>query len=146
MERITRKFRPEIWQDDDFNEVLAECCGECCEEVEVKHSILRQGFKFNCPICGHPDHFCSLCTHAEDNPDHDCDFEKGECWRDRQWDEYNKTKHYNVRFYLHTFVDFEVEAKDEKEAVEIANNLEYDMDQLLDNMVPDNEEDVTEIK
>lgn len=52
---------------------------------------------------------------------------------------------YNVRLYLHTFVDFEVEAKDKKEAVEIANNLEYDMDQLLDNMVPDNEEDVTKI-
>lgn len=48
---------------------------------------------------------------------------------------------YNVRFYLHTFVDFEVEAKDEKEAVEIADNLEYDMDQLLDNMVSE-EEDV----
>lgn len=52
---------------------------------------------------------------------------------------------YNVRFYLHTFVDFKVDAKDEKEAVEIAEDLEYDMDQLLDNMVPDNETDVEEI-
>lgn len=55
-------------------------------------------------------------------------------------------KKYNVRFYLHTFVDFEVEANDEKEAVEIADNLEYDMDQLLDNMVPDGSEEVEEIK
>lgn len=53
---------------------------------------------------------------------------------------------YNVRFYLHTFVDFEVEAASEKEAIDMAENLEYDMDQILDNMVPDNETDVTEIE
>lgn len=54
-------------------------------------------------------------------------------------------KKYNVRIYLHTFVDYTVEANTEKEAIEMVDNLEYDMDQLLDNMVPDNEEDVTEI-
>ena len=39
-----------------------------------------------------PDLFCYLCTHAEDNPQHYCDWEKEneECWRDRQWRKYNK--------------------------------------------------------
>ena len=55
-------------------------------------------------------------------------------------------KKYNVRFYLHTFVDFEVEAETAEDAEEIANNLEYDMDQLLDNMVPCEDVDIYEIK
>ena len=55
-------------------------------------------------------------------------------------------KKYCVRFYLHTFVDFEVEAENEKEAVEIADNMEYDIEQLIDNLASDNSEDVMEIK
>lgn len=47
---------------------------------------------------------------------------------------------FNVRIYLHTFVDFQVEAKDEEEAIEIASNKEYDMEQLLDNLASDSEE------
>lgn len=85
-------FNPEIWKDEYFAEELAEHCPHCDEEVEVYHSILKQGFKYICPNCGQPDHFCSLCTHAEDNPEHYCDWNKenGECWRDRQWRKYNK--------------------------------------------------------
>ena len=85
-------FNPEIWKDEYFAEELAEHCPHCDEEVEVYHSILKQGFKYICPNCGQPDHFCSLCTHAEDNPEHYCDWneENGECWRDRQWRKYNK--------------------------------------------------------
>lgn len=55
-------------------------------------------------------------------------------------------KKYNVRIYLHTFVDYVVEAENEKDAVEIADNMEYDMDQLLDNLTPDGSEDVEEEK
>lgn len=85
-------FNPEIWKDEYFAEELAEHCPHCDEEVEVYHSILKQGFKYICPNCGQPDHFCSLCSHAEDNPEHYCDWNKenGECWRDRQWRKYNK--------------------------------------------------------
>lgn len=85
-------FNPEIWKDEYFNEYLAEHCPHCVEEVEVFHSILKQGFKYICPNCGQPDHFCSLCLHEEDNPEQYCDWdeENGECWRDRQWREYNK--------------------------------------------------------
>ena len=84
-------FNPEIWKDEYFNEYLAEGCPNCGEEVEVFHSILKQGFKYICPNCGQPDHFCSLCLHEEDNPEQYCDWdeENGECWRDRQWREYN---------------------------------------------------------
>lgn len=87
-------FKPEIWADDNFGKVLAECCCGCGEEVEVEHSILKQGFKYKCPKCGETDHFCSLCSWADDNPNHYCDWNKetGECWRDRQWNEYQKTK------------------------------------------------------
>lgn len=87
-------FNPELWKDEFFNEMLAEHCPHCDEEVEVTHSILRQGFKYVCPNCGQPDHFCSLCMHEEDNPEHYCDWNKenGECWRDRQWREYNKKR------------------------------------------------------
>lgn len=52
---------------------------------------------------------------------------------------------YNARFYLHTFVDFEVEADNEEEALDIAENLELDIEQLKDNLVPDNTEDVWKI-
>lgn len=92
MNKTEPTFNPEIWKDEYFNEELAEHCPHCDEEVEVFHSILKQGFKYICPNCGMPDHFCSLCTHAEDNPEHYCDWkeENGECWRDRQWREYNK--------------------------------------------------------
>lgn len=92
MDKTEPTFNPEIWKDEYFNEELAEHCPHCDEEVEVFHSILKQGFKYICPNCGMPDHFCSLCAHAEDNPEHYCDWkeENGECWRDRQWREYNK--------------------------------------------------------
>ena len=85
-------FNPEIWKDEYFDEKLTENCPNCGEEVEVFHSILKQGFKYICPNCGMPDHFCSLCIHAEDNPEQYCDWEEEneECWRDRQWREYNK--------------------------------------------------------
>lgn len=52
-------------------------------------------------------------------------------------------KKFSVRVYLHTFVDYEVEAENEKEAKEVAENKEYDIDQILDNMVP---ADVTDVK
>ena len=55
-------------------------------------------------------------------------------------------KKYNVRFYLHTFVDFEVEANSQEQAVEKAESMEYDMRQLFYNLTTDNEEDVWEIK
>lgn len=54
-------------------------------------------------------------------------------------------KKYNVRIYLHTFIDYEVMAENKEDAVEEAQNLDYDMEQLLENMVPDEEEDVTEL-
>lgn len=54
-------------------------------------------------------------------------------------------KKYRVTFPLYTSVTFEVEANNEDEALEIANNMEYDMDQLLDNMVPYEHEEIQEI-
>jgi len=49
-------------------------------------------------------------------------------------------KKYSVRIYLHTFVDMEVEAENKKEAQEIASYTdEYDMEQVMANMVPCNE-------
>ena len=85
-------FNPDLWKDEFLNEKLAEYCPNCGDEVEVFHSILKQGFKYICPNCGQPDHFCSLCLHEEDNPEQYCDWEEEneECWRDRQWREYNK--------------------------------------------------------
>ena len=55
-------------------------------------------------------------------------------------------KKYNVRIYLHTFVDVEVEAENEQEAIEIAENSEYDMRQIFENMIQDNSSDVEEIE
>lgn len=54
-------------------------------------------------------------------------------------------KKYNVRVYLHTFVDYEVEAENINDAIDEARNLDYDMEQMLGNMVPAEEEDVTEL-
>lgn len=52
-----------------------------------------------------------------------------------------KKKKYNVRIFLHTFVDFyDVEAENEKEASELADSMEYDMGQILDNMTPSDED------
>lgn len=56
-----------------------------------------------------------------------------------------QTKTYSVRIYLHTFVDFEVEAETKEDAIDIAENTEYDMDQLLDNMTPGDDPDAEEI-
>lgn len=56
-------------------------------------------------------------------------------------------KKYNVRIYLHTFVDVEVEAENDTRAKEEAELKEYDMRQILDNMVQDETDiDVEEIK
>ena len=53
---------------------------------------------------------------------------------------------YNVRIYLHTFVDVEVEAENETRAKEEAEFKEYDMRQILDNMTQDETDiDVEEI-
>ena len=55
-------------------------------------------------------------------------------------------KKYAARVYLCTFCDYEVEAENEKEAKEIAEALEYDMDDILDNMCQADDTDVREIK
>lgn len=60
------------------------------------------------------------------------------------WLKSKPTKKYCVRLYLHTFADIEVEAENEDEAIELAENIN-DIDQLLDNLIQDNESDVTEI-
>lgn len=52
---------------------------------------------------------------------------------------------YNVRVYLNTFCDFEVEAKDENEAVFLTDNMQLDMNQLLDNMCRTEEPSVVKI-
>lgn len=52
---------------------------------------------------------------------------------------------YNVRVYLTTFCDFEVEAKDEAEAVSLTDNMQLEMGQLLDNMCRTEEPSVIEI-
>lgn len=54
-------------------------------------------------------------------------------------------KKYNVRVYLHTFCDFEVEAENEQDAIEIAENNDYDMEQIIYNMVQDGSSDVEEV-
>lgn len=56
-------------------------------------------------------------------------------------------KKYNVRIYLHTFVDVEVEAENDTMAKEEAELKEYDVRQILDNMTQDETDiDVEEIK
>lgn len=56
-------------------------------------------------------------------------------------------KKYNVRIYLHTFVDVEVEAENDTMAKEEAELKEYDMRQILDNMTQDETDiDVEEIE
>ena len=84
-------FRPDLWSAENIGEKLTECCGHCGKQNTIKHSIIKQGFKHKCPKCGEDEHFCSLCMDAEDNPSHYCDWINGECWRDRQWNEYRKT-------------------------------------------------------
>lgn len=54
-------------------------------------------------------------------------------------------KKYIVRVYLTTFCDFEVEAKDENEAIFLTDNRQLDMNQILDNMCRADEPSVTEI-
>ncbi len=41
---------------------------------------------------------------------------------------------YQVRVYLTTYCDFEVDAKDEAEAIFLTDNKQLDMNQVLDNM------------
>lgn len=60
-------------------------------------------------------------------------------------------KKYNVRIYLYSFVDFEVEAHDENDAIDGAWNkmdigLDDVRDQLFDNLVEGASPDVIEIK
>ena len=56
-------------------------------------------------------------------------------------------KKYNVRIYVHTFVDMEVEANSKEEAIEIAENTDFDCnDQILENMVIADDTDAEEIK
>ena len=57
----------------------------------------------------------------------------------------NNMKKYSVRVYLHTFCDYEVEAENEKEAKEIAEDMEYDMDDMLGNICRCDDTDVEEI-
>ena len=59
-------------------------------------------------------------------------------------------KRYCVRVYLHTFVDYEVEAENENEAREIAENNDWlngePFEQVQGNMVLADDTDVMEIK
>ena len=55
-------------------------------------------------------------------------------------------KKYRVKFYFHTSVEYEVEADDDEQAIEIANEKECDVRQMLDNLTEDNSPDVEEIK
>ncbi len=55
-------------------------------------------------------------------------------------------KIYNVRISLSTYVDVEVEADSKDEAIQLAEQTEYDMGQLLDNLVPDDNVEVTEVE
>lgn len=52
---------------------------------------------------------------------------------------------YQLRVYLTTFCDFEVEAKDETEAIFLTDNETLDMNQILDNMCRTEEPSVIEI-
>lgn len=65
--------------------------------------------------------------------------------RTRKESDRKAMKKYSVRIYLHTFVDYEVMADNMKDAIDEARNLDYDIEQMLENMVPDEEEDVTEL-
>ena len=53
---------------------------------------------------------------------------------------------YSVRKYYATFVDVEVEANTTKEAIEIAENIEPDMGQVSENMVPSDESEARVIE
>ena len=55
-------------------------------------------------------------------------------------------KKYNVRISLHTFVDVEVEAESKDEAIQLAEQMDYDMGQLFDNLTSGNDMEVTEIE
>ena len=55
-------------------------------------------------------------------------------------------KKYNVRISLSTYVDVEVEAETQDEAIQLAEQKDYDMGQLLDNLTSDDEYEVTEIE
>jgi hypothetical protein len=46
-------------------------------------------------------------------------------------------KKYNVRIYLHTFVDYTVEANTEKEAIEMYSKCERLPFDMIDNETPD---------
>lgn len=54
-------------------------------------------------------------------------------------------KKYNVKFYLNTSVEYEIEAESEKEAINKAEDMQYDMSQILENMMPAGKCDVEEI-
>ena len=55
-------------------------------------------------------------------------------------------KKYRVKFYFHTSVEYEVEADDHEQAIEIARVQECDARQMLENLVEDDSPDVDEIK
>lgn len=62
-----------------------------------------------------------------------------------------KKKRYNVRVYLHTFVDYEIEAENEAKAKEIAEDIDWEtdglyMEQVQANMVLADDTDVFEVE
>ena len=51
-------------------------------------------------------------------------------------------KKYDVRIYLHTFIDVEVEAENESDAIDVANEKEWNMGEILGNMCEEKEPDI----
>lgn len=60
-------------------------------------------------------------------------------------DRHKPKKKFVVKIPLSTFVEFEIDAEDAEEARDMAEMLEYNTDQLLDNMVPNGDSEAREI-
>ena len=61
---------------------VTEVCPNCDRENTLNWDTEKDGYKIFCPNCGTRMMLCDACTHADDNPNHRCDWSRKDgCFR-----------------------------------------------------------------
>lgn len=61
---------------------VTEVCPNCDRENTLTWDTEKDGYKIFCPNCGTRMMLCDACTHADDNPNHRCDWSRKDgCFR-----------------------------------------------------------------
>lgn len=62
------------WRDKNLMREITEVCPHCDSENQFMWDVEKDGYIAKCTSCGNEMCLCDECLHADDNPDHKCDW------------------------------------------------------------------------